>query len=585
MDEKKRVDHILDVVKDRLKEEVGLLLGTELSVSASASRIVSKEQFLDDLSGKQIFAKVDLSGELEGLASLVVGIKAAIYLGGTLIMLPQNELEKFVQEEDYTEELADSYGEIANIIVGVYTKTFEEMYPREFRFIRKELELLAPTKIDVSSAEPFPDDTYYLVNNTLALGENDLGELSFLLPAALFGLLDAEADADSVKTVAQDVEASAGQTASAVTASDEPQPVSSGTDPRQLEKQKRRIDKVLVECGLRMQSEIGALLGSEITLEDLGNKFIDKETFFLEEVTGKQVLANMDVVGDLEGKGFFVISLHDAIYTGGLLIMLPESELEKMVAEENFSEDIADAYGEIANIVSGGYTGVFEEQYAKKLHFIRKEVYSVVPLKVASEDDTSVPDLGYYVSSMTLHVAGEQRGRVHMLIPAELLGLEMPEEAGAEPAMAAQASAPQPKKREPLPESLATPAAENVSFQPADILLVSDDDQVAELVGQGAAAKGLSVRRVSVTEDVRAALTPEIKAIYLVMREVTEQAFGVAITLRGVSTLPLVAAGPEWTRSKVIRAAKYGISDILLTPATADHVSENLEKHLQRKAA
>ncbi len=62
--------------------------------------------------------------------------------------------------------------------------------------------------------------------------------------------------------------------------------------------------------------------------------------------------------------------------------MLPPSELENVVKEEDFSEDSRDAFGEIANIISGAYTAVFEEQYKPKLRFIRKELHDVVPAKV-----------------------------------------------------------------------------------------------------------------------------------------------------------------------------------------------------------
>ena len=57
-----------------------------------------------------------LPGEITGKGCLFIGIKDAIRLGGTLIMLPSGELEEVIGREEYTEEVEDSYGEIANII-------------------------------------------------------------------------------------------------------------------------------------------------------------------------------------------------------------------------------------------------------------------------------------------------------------------------------------------------------------------------------------------------------------------------------------------------------------------------------------
>ena len=70
------------------------------------------------------------------------------------------------------------------------------------------------------------------------------------------------------------------------------------------------------------------------------------------------------------------------------------------------------------------------------------------------------------------------------------------------------------------------------------------------------------------------------------MEEVSEQGFATAIKLgsSGLS-VPLVMAGPAWTRTTVLKAVKYGATDILLTPATATDVQEKLDANLSRKAA
>ena len=74
-------------------------------------------------------------------------------------------------------------------------------------------------------------------------------------------------------------------------------------------------------------------------------------------------------------------------------------------------------------------------------------------------------------------------------------------------------------------------------------------------------------------------------AVYLVMREVNEQAFGVAIKVSSSCSVPLIAAGPAWTKSKVFKAVKYGVRDILLTPASREDIEENVAKNLVKLAA
>jgi hypothetical protein len=69
------------------------------------------------------------------------------------------------------------------------------------------------------------------------------------------------------------------------------------------------------------------------------------------------------------------------------------------------------------------------------------------------------------------------------------------------------------------------------------------------------------------------------------MSDVNEKAFAVAIKISSACSLPLIAAGPGWTRSKVISAVKYGINDILLTPASSDDIADKIEAFSIRLAA
>ena len=175
---------------------------------------------------------------------------------------------------------------------------------------------------------------------------------------------------------------------------------------------------------MKMQEEVSALLGVDLQLSDHETRPVSKEDFFLDEVSGKQVLAHMKVTGDAEGESFLFVSLKDAIRIGGILIMLPPSELETAVAEEDFTEDATDAYNEIANIVAGVYTGFFEEKYTRSLRFVRTEVEQVVPLKVNAESEDPIPDQTYYMSSSTVSIEGKAMGKVQLLVPIALLQLE-----------------------------------------------------------------------------------------------------------------------------------------------------------------
>jgi len=625
MKHRQRIDKIIESVQTQIQEEVGGLIGAELTLTLIPGEIISKEDFFSQPLAKQVFAKMDITGEVEGKGGLLLSVKDAIRLGGTLIMLPPAELDEVISNEEYDGETEDSYGEIANIIAGSYTKVFEEMFPKACRFIRKEQEVIVPKKIDIASDEPIPDDTYFQITSKMQLDGTSMGELIMLIPAVPFGLAEpkqrlASSDSDSAVVIETADEAEETQQEGGV--STEPDLETSATDnnsnagdagdtneiasqttveqslspaerAQQLEKQKKTIDGLLGMCQTKVQEEVGALLGVEVQCSDLENKIVTKEDFFFDETTGKQVVANMEVVGDVEDTSYLFVSLKDAIRIGCTLIMLPPSELETSVSEDDFNEDSQDAYGEIANIISGVYTAVFEEQYQKSLRFIKKDIDQVAPMKVDIDSDEPIPQIPYYLSSMQFSMNGNAYGKLQMLFPARLFELEqLADEAEPDSAkdhysnegntagsVTGSAFAAQ-EKTPPIH------AAQNTMEQGAeDVLVISDSDSDSEQIKTTLIAQGMSVMVLSFRDNVSKYLPGQFKAIFLVSKQVNEQSFGMAIKISTACSLPVIAAGPDWTRSKVIKAVKYGVTDILLTPASESDICEKIQNSISQLAA
>jgi len=578
-----RIDKILESVRTRTQDEVSGLIGATFILSDLQRRFISKEEAFEQLPGKQVLAKMDITGDIQGQGCLLVDVKDAIRLGGTLIMLPENTLDEVVSSGKYDEETEDSYGEIANIIAGSYTKVFEETYPDNCRFVRKTQEVIVPVKVDIGSDEPVPDQLYYQVAAGMTLNDRAMGNLVMLLPALTFGL-EADESGDEAAASAEE-KAKATITAKREDASDK-EAVASVPEPPvaqepaagfDLKKHHKRVDTLLEACRQKIGEEMGALLGVEVVLSDMECRLVSKEDYFMEEAAGKQVLAHMDVMGEAEGKGYFLVGLKDAIYIGGTLIMLPSAELEKVVMDEEFGEDTEDAYGEMANIVAGVYSTIFEEQYVKKIRFVKAGIEKILPLKVETESDEPCPNQFYYMSSCSLSVGGKALGKVQTLFPATMLQLE---------GLLRQEEQSSPVHPQPVEKAAPSAAPAEGAVSPViDILVVSDDPRETVKIVDFLEQRHLHVKVLSHKENVIDYLPGEVKAIFLVMSDVNEKAFAVAIKISSACSLPLIAAGPGWTRTKVITAVKYGVNDILLTPATSDDIAEKIEAASIRLAA
>ncbi len=617
---------------ERMQEEVSALLGKTLSFGKPETAILSKEDFFSRPAGKTVLAHVQVEGDLEGHGALLVSVRDAIRIGGTLIMLPDSELEAVISDEEYTDELKDSYGEIANIICGSLTVTFDEQYPKNVRLVRTEQEIILPVKVDIESDEPVPDGQYYLMSCGMRLDDIEMGELHLLLPAVAFGLVgetadaagtgaesgDGEGDPAAAETdggtadAAEQVQAAAAADTGPETPTASPegsgpaQGGGTGEEParprRDVGKQRKLIDRLLAACSEKVGEEVGALLGGELKLLPEENEIFGKEDL-LDQLVGKQLLARFEVRGEGDGEAFMFCEIRDAIHLGGTLIMLPEAELEEVVRNEEFSDDTEDAYGEIANIIAGVYTAVFEEQYRRKLGFVKTGLEVIVPVKIDPESDETIPNRSYYVSVNRIHFNGNDMGLIHVAFPAELLELEelaataKPEEETAVQAGAGggeQATGAAPAAETARVSAAGTggrgseeiPAGSAATGAPADVLIVTDDDDEAARIGAALEKLGYHAKILSFRDPVPDMLTPSVRIIFLVMAEVSEQGFGVAIKIVSSGCrLPLVAAAPAWTRSRVLKAVKYGARDILITPASEEDVREKIEANLGLIAA
>jgi len=106
---------------------------------------------------------------------------------------------------------------------------------------------------------------------------------------------------------------------------------------------------------------------------------------------------------------------------------------------------------------------------------------------------------------------------------------------------------------------------------------------MAEKVQKNLQHDSYDIEVIGHKDDVRSVFSKHpVLGIFLLMSEVGEKGFSVAIKLQscGYSLPPIIVGGPEWTRSAVLKAVKYGARDILVTPASDDEIRSKANEHL-----
>jgi len=360
-----------------------------------------------------------------------------------------------------------------------------------------------------------------------------------------------------------------------------------------IEKHRNKVEGILCSCRQRIADEVGALLGINVQLVHLEDRVAGRENFNFKEGSYSQIIANLDVVGEIEGRSFLSINLKDAILIAGRLMLFSDSELRAVVEGEDFNPDIEDAYGEITNIIARIFTAVFEDEYTKQIRFIKVGFQQVASITMDSFYDGTMIGNDYYVSSMRLVLGENEFGIIHMFFPVDLLLLENFVETVAdaiETTVLQQVTAEQPtaeivgKRTNNLNDILTVENYPDPN-EYDDILLIGDDEVEVAKLKNVFGSRGYGVRVLSFKDNIYDFISGELKAVYLVTREIDEQALGVAIKVNSACSLPIIVAAPGWTREKVIKAVKYGAKDILLTPAAVADIEENIANNLTNFAA
>ncbi len=205
MNHRERLEQTLSLCRDRIQEEVAALIGKPFRLGAPVFRLVDGTALGDEEVGSgRVFAPVRLDGEIEGMGLLLLRLRDALRIGGLLVMLPEVELRQAVEAEAWTEEMADTFTEVAGIVCGALSAVFREQFPRQVRFLAAGQQAV-PAGETVAPAS-LPAGEVLVLSLPMEAEGCDFGTFTLALPAAPFGLAAADAATTPAEAVADEAE-------------------------------------------------------------------------------------------------------------------------------------------------------------------------------------------------------------------------------------------------------------------------------------------------------------------------------------------------------------------------------------------
>ncbi|MBW1778155.1 MAG: hypothetical protein JRJ54_11265 [Deltaproteobacteria bacterium] len=557
------IEQMHPALQEKSLEEMGVLIGEPLELADESFSRGPLETVFSPPKKKAVVVDFRDKGGDPDRVHLLMDLEAAVALAGRLIMLPAEEIRAARKRGDFDGELWDAFSEIANILTGVINETWQETISVQKRhFIKDEIRVWDPK----APGPPVLPALQNVFSGRMVLKDESLGAFFFFFPQNMIPEQASMQETtlhpapDSVQEEAESVPET--PNAAAETGSATPHVPETG------EMSQEEVDALLIRSLEPTAEELQSLLGNAVVFENPSTGSVKKSELF-SGTREKQVLTHIRAAGDTEGRAYMLFPLKDAIYFGALLLMMPAEAIDSVVKQGKFDGEIADAFGEIANILVGCYTNGFQTGLPFPLKLIKDRVETLSPAQVDPASREPFDADVYQRIDAPLRLGDRKYGPMVLLFPRFLLRL--PAEA-APPEAAAKGETP-----------AAPEGAGRGPGQGRIISIIGDDSDQLEALEKIISEEDVALARHPMDTDFKEAFgRKHPDCVFLFINRVNDQGLAKAIKVRAAlqQECPLIVGGPQWTKSLVFKARKYGVNDILVTPADKEVIRKKCRKYL-----
>lgn len=583
------------------------LFREQLVLDEPSMTITTDRDFLAASSEGFLITQIDISGDYQGKIALVVSASIAALISAKQEEMEEEEsLGQGSSDETLRERETDNVQALLGSLTQAFTDHLASNYSVTLSFFMEDPQVIeAPN----SASELFAQarDRLLQLSLPMSLGGTKLGPLHVLVPEPLIDLSvleeyrsssDGDSDTPSADLTREELQ----EILNASVEEDQARQNEEMTDPgdstdsegqaenadqgrketnaggeekeEQEEEEHQGVDPKVVRKTMEQavqngEEELGDLLGK--TLEFTEDVFTvkSKEQIFAEH-QDKLILTKLLAKGECYGEIYTVFSVRDAILLGGTLLMIPEEEINKKIKQTNFSDDEADAFGEIINIWTGALSKVFETYYPRKIHIKKDRMINVIPTKVEKDSPEPFPDGEYLQVSYKMQFGTRALGNMEMIYPFSVLDIS-------------------PNQKDAILEQARLDfSASKDPEAPPTIGILSEHREENKNISQLLNAMGFEICYLNFRENIKEKVhSYNVVSVLIILKEVDEKSLAKLIKVQSLlrNKYPVVVAGPQWTRSQVIQAIKYGAQNIINTPADEDILRDKFEEYLPEQPA
>lgn len=199
-----KLNEMLNVALAQAAQECGTLLGQELVVQETSAVEVNREAYFKDMENASFFVGLESQGDYQGVFYVVLSIRDAIVLSGTLLGVPQDRITQKKKLAILEADDVDAFSEIANQITGAFNEVFKPKLPKPIHLKQRAPKQFVPGTDEIADDEPIADGDYFLLQSQLTLAGAKMEQIQLLIPLALAKLFDLQSPSAAQEEVPEE---------------------------------------------------------------------------------------------------------------------------------------------------------------------------------------------------------------------------------------------------------------------------------------------------------------------------------------------------------------------------------------------
>jgi CheY-like chemotaxis protein len=332
----------------------------------------------------------------------------------------------------------------------------------------------------------------------------------------------------------------------------------------------------MLESALKQAGkETGQLLGQELAIELLDSLETSKASYFSGLDSGCFVLG-IDASESYSGQFYLVFSLPDAIVMSSILLGFPSGRIQEKKRLSIMENDDFDAFSEIANMVNGALNNVFQSTLPDKVRLKLLPARKYVPEVDKLSSEEPLPDGDYLMFRSKIEMSGQDMDHLDVLIPVALgnlfdpqPGVQSEEEDDHSPRNAGAGHA-------------AESSEDGAGITPADnggedsILILDDDGDQRMQMAEILEFTGFQVIEGTLDADIKELFKDRtVRLVIIGSQDADDRELAICIKINAIRVAvppPIIMSAERWTRTAVLKALKYGASDIVIKPCNSEDI-------------